>query len=360
MTILQERYELLKLLAEGGENIVYFSKDLHTQEQVVLKRTKNGIPAEDQGSWKRATVLLQQLEISTVAKVYDAFVDVEKMVSYGYVVQQYIDGETLASEFARKRYTQSEILTAVKEIMAIVCQLQEFSPPILHRDIKPANIIRHSRDGKLILLDFGLATEHQNKDFGHTMGVGTLGYQAPEQLSGFPTLNTDVYSVGVIALQLLTRREPRDLLWGNTLKWESSAQFLHKDWRDWLTKSLAPAESRFEDAQDALMSLQKSHFGQKVRQSTTPIPVPKKSPPPAISIESQKRAPQSQPQPQPAIVPNTSSPPVRRSRRQKHPDLQKTKQYFVLSILAFFLVGFFAVPFIWHFNKKRKELESQL
>ena len=352
MTVLQERYELLELLAEGGENIVYFAKDLHTQERVVLKRTKNGIPAEDQSSWKRETLLLQQLEISTVAKVYDSFVNVEKMVSYGYVVQQYIDGETLASEFDRKRYTQSEILTVIKEILGIVCQLQEFSPPILHRDIKPANIIRQSKDGKLILLDFGLATEHQNKDFGHTMGVGTLGYQAPEQLSGFPTLNTDVYSVGVIALQLLTRREPRDLLWGNTLKWESSAQFLHKDWRDWLTKTLASSESRFEDAQDALIPLQKPHFGQKIRR--TPVPEPQRSAPmPQADVIQQ-------PAPKPLPIPTTYSPPARKVRFQTEQDLQKAKQYFVFSIIAFFFVGFFAVPFIWHFNRKKMELQRQL
>ena len=129
MTILNERYELLELLAEGGENIVYFAKDLHTQERIVLKRTKNGIPPEDQTSWKSETLLLQQLEINTVAKVYDSFISVEKMVTYGYVVQQYIEGETLQSEFNRKRYTQSEILTIVKEILQIVCQLQNLVHP---------------------------------------------------------------------------------------------------------------------------------------------------------------------------------------------------------------------------------------
>ena len=355
MTILQERYELLELLAEGGENIVYFAKDLHTQEKVVLKRTENGIPPEDQRSWQRETLLLQQLEITTVAKVYDSFVDIEKMVSYGYVVQQYIDGETLESEFNRKRYTQSEILKILQDILKIVCQLQDFSPPILHRDIKPANIIRRNHDAKLVLLDFGLATEHQNKDFGHTMGVGTIGYQSPEQLSGFPTLNTDVYSVGVIALQLLTRREPRDLLWGNTLKWENSAQFLHKDWRDWLAKSLAPAESRFEDAHDALIPLQKPHFGQKVRATTPP---PKISTPPVT--QKPQLIPTHKPVPQTLPAPDTYSPPVRTHRHQAEQDLRKAKQYFVFSILAFFFVGFFAVPFIWHFNRKKKELERHM
>ena len=354
MTILNERYELLELLAEGGENIVYFAKDLHTQERVVLKRTKNGIPPEDQTSWKSKTLLLQQLEINTVAKVYDSFISVDKMVTYGYVVQQFVDGETLQSEFNRKRYTQSEILTIIQEILKIVCQLQEFSPPILHRDIKPANIIRGNRDKKLVLLDFGLATDHQNKEFGHTMGVGTLGYQAPEQLSGFPTLNTDVYSVGVIALQLLTRREPRDLLWGNRLKWESSAQFLHKDWKEWLEKSLAPTESRFEDAQDALLALQTEHFGQKLRQTTRTTPKPRQTvakKTTAISQQTQTKAPE-------ATTPRVRHIPTHYDREDAQ--LKRAKQYFVFSIIAFFFVGFFAVPFIWHFHKKKQDLEQRL
>ena len=140
------------------------------------------------------------------------------------------------------------------------------------------------------------------------MGVGTLGYQAPEQLSGFPTLNTDVYSVGVIALQLLTRREPRDLLWGNRLKWESSAQFLHKDWKEWLEKTLAPTESRFEDAQDALLALQNEHFGQKIRQTPRTAPKPQQpvSPQPkTLSQPTPTKAPRRLPRqydiPQPTI-----------------------------------------------------------
>ena len=362
MTILQNRYELLKVLAEGGENVVYFAKDKHTQERVVLKRTKNGIPPADQTSWQRATTLLKQLELSTVAKVYDSFVNVENMVTYGYVVQQFIDGETLKAEYNRKRYTQTEILSIVRETMTIVCQLQEFSPPILHRDIKPANIIRRKHDGKLILLDFGLATEYQEKELGHTMGVGTFGYQAPEQLSGFPTLNTDVYSVGVIALHLLTRREPKDLLWGNSLEWESSAQLLHDDWKNWLKRALAPTEERFDDADEALEALNHSDFGQRRRKPTTTD-----TPPLQQSKRSDRRQ---EPQSEPMVATRSTTP---KSKTKSAPQIEsdrhvakvnlllekearRTQRYFMYSVIAFFVVGFFAVPFIWHYNKKRKEL----
>jgi len=366
MTILQNRYELLEVLAEGGENVVYFAKDQHTQERVVLKRTKNGIPPEAQTSWQRATTLLKQLDISTVAKVYDSFINVENMVTYGYVVQQYIDGETLESEYNRKRYTQTEILSITREVMAIVCQLQEFRPPILHRDIKPANIIRRKRDGKLILLDFGLATELQDKEFGHTMGVGTFGYQAPEQLSGFPTLNTDVYSVGVIALQFLTRREPKDLLWGNTLEWESSAQLLHDDWKNWLKQSLAPTEERFEDAEDALEAINHHGFGEK-RRKTAQSEIPKtkqtkrnkhtKEAPSESMVGSRQTHQKSSKTPAASTDQNLENDRhMARVNILLEEEARRTQRYFMYSIIAFFIVGFFAIPFIWHYNKKRKEL----
>ena len=371
MSILQDRYKLINVVAEGGENVVYLAKDTHTQERVILKRTKNGLAPENRNTWQRETLLLKQLHIDTVAKVYDTFVHVSDMVAYGYVVQQYIEGETLDKEFHRKRYTSSEILTIIQDILSIVCQLQEFSPPILHRDIKPSNIIRRQQDDTLILLDFGLATEQQDREFGHTVGVGTLGFQSPEQLFGQPTLNTDVYSVGVIALQFLTRKEPQSLLWGNILKWESSAQFLHKDWKDWLTKTLAPTDERFRDAEDALSVLLQSDFGQKAKTATTqpqhtsqksdfpkevhPSIPQHKGPPPRTKSKSAQQSEDklwnpTHEQP-PSSIPNQYS-------NSQDEELQKTKQMLVASGCSFFFLGLFAVPFILYFYNKKKRLET--
>ena len=372
MIILQDRYTLMDVVAEGGENVVYLAKDTHTEERVILKRTKNGLAPEDRSTWQRETLLLKQLHIDTVAKVYDTFIHVSEMVAYGYVVQQYIEGETLDKEFQRKRYTSTEVLTIIQDILSIVCQLQEFSPPILHRDIKPSNIIRRQKDDTLILLDFGLATEQQDRDFGHTVGVGTLGFQSPEQLFGQPTLNTDVYSVGVIALQFLTRKEPQSLLWGNILKWESSAQFLHKDWKNWLTKTLAPTEERFRDAEDALNVLLQNDFGRKVQATTSQDMshnaaatrevhrsnnLHKKTP------HSSNAGTKSQHTPQKNLWDTTAPqhPPLQNPNRYptaQDEELQKTKQMLVASGCSFFFLGFFAIPFIVYFYNKKKRLET--
>lgn len=357
MTILQDRYELIQVLAEGGENLVYLAKDKHTQEQVILKRTKNGILPEAREKWKQQVKLLQQLDLTTVATVYDSFIHVSEMVSYGYVVQQYIRGENLEQEYQRKRYNNQEVLLIVREILSILCELQELSPPILHRDIKPSNIVRHHTSQKMILLDFGLATEQQDKEFGHTIGVGTLGYQAPEQLLGHPTLGTDVYSVGVLALQLLTRREPKDLLWGYHLKWESAAQFLHEDWKQWLSKTLAPNEDRFPDAHTALEALLRPSFAQRNRtQPTEPTasnrtnsPPP---PPPHIDQPTVHR------QPPPVRSTNIQKDLMLNKQMRRQDEIDKNNQLLVASGCSFLFLGFFAIPFIYFFWQKKKRLES--
>lgn len=368
MTILQDRYKLLNVVAEGGENVVYLAKDTHTQEQVILKRTKNGLAPEDRSSWQQETLLLKQLHIDTVAKVYDTFVHVSDMVAYGYVVQQYIDGTTLDKEFEQKRYTGTEVLTVIQDILSIVCQLQEFSPPILHRDIKPNNIIRRQQDGKLVLLDFGLATEQQDREFGHTIGVGTLGYQAPEQLFGQPALNTDVYSVGVIALQFLTRKEPQSLLWGNILKWESSAQFLHKDWKKWLTNALAPTKERFRDAEDALNVLRQTDFGRKVKaapaQNTFQTTKTTQTIQESQHSNKQTAAIMTDPKPQHTLWDTKvhQQPPIQTPNRYpttQDDELQRTKQMLVASGCSFFFLGFFAIPFIVYFYNKKNRLERK-
>lgn len=357
MTRLNDRYDLMNVLAEGGESVVYLAKDGHTQERVVIKRTKNGISLKDGTDWKRGVTLLKQLDIDSVARVYDAFLHESDLVTYGYVVQQYIEGETLEAEFNRKRYTQTEALETVRCIMGIVKQLQDFSPPILHRDIKPSNILRRMRDGKLVLLDFGLATEQQSSEFGHTLGVGTVGYQAPEQIEGTPKLNTDVYSVGVIALQLLTRRDPKDLLWGYDLKWESAAQFLHEDWRNWLTKALADSDKRFVDAATALTQLEKPGFGD--RKSPQPTMPPK---PPPVSHHHETIELETMNASRSSPTPSFQHPPSRRRNltQSNHNELQQTKQLLVASGCSFFFLGIFALPFIYHFYKKKQKLEREM
>ena len=162
--IVNERYQLDKQIGEGGENIVYLATDLQNQQKVILKRGKSTLQGVQRQKWLDEVTLLRQIHLPGVVSYIDSFVATVEMAEYGYIVQEFVN----------------------------LVQLQSLSPPIIHRDLKPANIMRRASDQQLLLIDFGLAIDHEHKDMGHTMAAGTLGYQAPEQISGYPTPASDV------------------------------------------------------------------------------------------------------------------------------------------------------------------------
>lgn len=258
-TKIQDRYELIEWLNEGGESIIYKALDHQTSKMVVLKRTKYGLPPTIQPQWTRETSLLKEIQHTNVVQMLDCFVHTIEMVDYGMMVFEYVNGHTLATEASTKRYTQQEVQAIIIEILAIIVDLQHLTPPILHRDIKPSNILRDSHSGKLRLLDFGMATDYHPTELGHTVGVGTLGYQAPEQIFGYPTLSSDVYSVGVIAVELLSKQNPKDLLKGHTVDWSGLTGHLNPLWSKWLSKVICPVEERYPTAEQAMIGLSQDH-----------------------------------------------------------------------------------------------------
>ena len=134
--------------------------------------------------------------------------------------------------------------------------IHAFQPPLIHRDIKPSNLLRQ-KDGSLALIDFGIAVDDIHKTVGRTLGVGTLGYQAPEQVSGDPTTRSDLYSVGVIAVEVFTGISPKELLTHRgVLQWQPKCYDLPIAWQKWLDKMLSEDPSgRFSSAEEALRSI---------------------------------------------------------------------------------------------------------
>jgi len=93
-----------------------------------------------------------------------------------------------------------------RDICECVQYLRTRDPPLIHRDLKPENIliVNNPQNGRFIKLgDFGLCTEHLSTTLGHTRGVGTTKYKAPEVYSGHYNIKADIYSLGVIAMDLL-------------------------------------------------------------------------------------------------------------------------------------------------------------
>jgi serine/threonine-protein kinase len=133
-----------------------------------------------------------------------------------YLVQEYIEGHPLSSEIILGRHW-SEF--AVIRLLHEVLQILEFvhRHNVIHRDIKPSNIIRRRQDNKLVLIDFGAVKQVRmpeattSEQASLTVVIGTPGYMPTEQSSGKPRPSSDLYALGMVAIQALTGLMPNQL-----------------------------------------------------------------------------------------------------------------------------------------------------
>ncbi|WP_242060132.1 serine/threonine-protein kinase [Oscillatoria sp. FACHB-1407] len=131
-----------------------------------------------------------------------------------YLVQDFIEGHSLNEEL-QIGYQWSE-----EQVQLLLCEILEVlqfihGQQVIHRDIKPDNIIRRKTDNRLVLLDFGAVKQILPSAAGAgsgklTIAVGTPGYMPAEQLNGMPSPNSDLYALGIIAIQALTGVDPED------------------------------------------------------------------------------------------------------------------------------------------------------
>lgn len=142
-----------------------------------------------------------------------------------YLVQEFIEGQTLAQEFASRRATVEEVFLIAAELLDTLAYLHSVRPSVIHRDIKPANVMRSTGDagdaGRLVLIDFGAVRDAVDTAEGGSTVAGTFGYMAPEQFMGRALPQTDIYGVGATIVALLSRKEPQQLMEdGRTIAWE--------------------------------------------------------------------------------------------------------------------------------------------
>ena len=141
-----------------------------------------------------------------------------------YLVQEYIDGETLDQELLREvPFSPQKIRDLLNDILNTLQFVHQHN--IIHRDIKPDNIIRRRHDSKLVLIDFGIAKSLTNATTWHqgTM-VGSFGYVPSEQMQGKVYPSSDLYSLGATCFHLLTGVHPWDL-------WKTQGYGWTKNWR---------------------------------------------------------------------------------------------------------------------------------
>jgi len=211
---LNNQYYLTQILGEN-KAITYLAVKLESEDMSNIENFKKVIIKElnilSVNDWKikelfdREIKTLKSINIKSIPKLIDSFELGKGSRKNFYIVMEYIDGENLELESKKKIYNENEVIEIIESITTILDYLQKFRPPIIHRDIKPSNIMRRS-DNSLALIDFGSVTDILKLKGGSTV-VGTYGYMAPEQFIGNSCIKSDYYSLGTVALYLLTKKE---------------------------------------------------------------------------------------------------------------------------------------------------------
>lgn len=150
--------------------------------------------------------LIKQLDHPAIVRIVD-IIDNGDVI---YIIEDYIEGETLSSVLETQGAQPQEL---VIEWAMQICEALEYlhtrKPPIIYRDMKPANVMIKP-DGNIKVIDFGIAREYKDQSLADTVSLGTKGYAAPEQFGGKGQTDarTDVYCLGVTLYHLLTGQNP--------------------------------------------------------------------------------------------------------------------------------------------------------
>ena len=203
---INNRYEIVKSIGEGGMANVYLANDKILDRKVAIKVLRGDLSSDDKfiRRFQREALSVSNLSHPNIVEVYDVG---EEDGEY-YIVMEYIEGKTL-KQLLKKR----ESLT-LTEVIDIMTQLTDgishaHESYIIHRDIKPQNIMIQD-DGRIKITDFGIAMALNATQLTQTNSVmGSVHYLPPEQASGKgATVKSDIYSMGILMYELLTGTVP--------------------------------------------------------------------------------------------------------------------------------------------------------
>jgi len=175
------------------------------------------------------------------------------------LVQEYIPGSSLKQLLEQgKRFKENQVRHFAEDLLKILIDLHELSPPVLHRDIKPSNLIL-GENNQIYLVDFG-AVQDKAKAEGVTFTVvGTSGYAPPEQLWGKAVPASDLYALGATLIHLLTGIPPSQLPQQRMqIKFRDKVK-INPNFANWIEQLIQPApEKRLSTARQAFSALQSS------------------------------------------------------------------------------------------------------
>ena len=207
--VVDGRYQIIKRLGKGGFAYTYLAKNLTApgEPKCVVKqlRPKVAHPRMLQ-LFELEAAILARFEHSQIPQSVDCF---EHQGDF-FLVQDFVAGDDLSKEFTiGHKWSEAKVVEFLREMLRVLGYVHQQNA--IHRDIKPTNIIRRWENGKLCLIDFGAVQDLENNSANPATVVGTPGYHAPEQANGVASFSSDIYALGMTAIQFLTGQYPLHL-----------------------------------------------------------------------------------------------------------------------------------------------------
>jgi len=275
--VVENRYRVVHLLGRGGFGRTYLAEDLNqSQRKCVLKEFAPQV--EEQQDLQKAKELfereanvLKKLQHPQIPRFHASLQVKLSKKDFFFLVQDYVEGDNYLQLLENRKsqgqsFSEEEVIDLLQQILPVLSYIHSLD--VVHRDISPDNLIWRSSDHLPVLIDFGGVKQLPAiKGFwltqlaGNRTLLGKKGYAPEEQLrqgNVFPC--SDLYSLAVTALVLLTGKEPQDLYdgyqaswrWGQEIKVSSTLEAV-------LKKMLAYKPSdRYQKADQVLKDLQSS------------------------------------------------------------------------------------------------------
>jgi serine/threonine protein kinase, bacterial len=219
--LINGRYQILHPLQEGGFGHTFLAEDtqLPSRRRCVIKQLK---PIQHNPEFYKLIQERFQREAAIQETLGEVCQQIPSLYAYFlendhfYLVEEWVDGETLRQKVAAVGcFSEAAVRELLVQILSTIETVHQHQ--IIHRDIKPDNIILRKRDGKPVLIDFGAVKEslatviNSQGQTARSIVIGTAGYMAPEQSAGRPVYASDLYSLGLTAIYLLTGKTPAEL-----------------------------------------------------------------------------------------------------------------------------------------------------
>jgi serine/threonine protein kinase len=206
-TLLHKRYHIQRVIGQGGMGAVYQAKDVKRQTLCAIKEMSlSMVPASERPqaiqNFKIEAKMLWGLNHPNLPAFTGFFSESQRY----YMVMEYVDGYTLEELLERNNgpFSERRVLGWARQLCDVLEYLHSQSPPIIFRDMKPGNIML-TRNGRIKLIDFGIARFFRSSSSQDTQLLGTPGFAPPEQYGRAQTdERSDIYSLAITLFQMLT------------------------------------------------------------------------------------------------------------------------------------------------------------